>query len=105
MVSWWNVAKSAFDVFEDVRGTISFYMFIIEEAIQTANMACYLLYKAGLYDELEEVLNWLENELVNPLESFANGVGVVAYPMNLSYISFAEASKKLINSYRKLITG
>jgi len=102
-MSWWNIAKSAFSVFEDVRGTISFYMFIIEESIQTVNMAMYLLYKAGLYSELEEVLNWAEGNLVNPLEDFANGVGTVAYPMNLSYVAFAQASKKLIEAYRKLI--
>jgi len=103
MVSWWSVAKSAFDVFEDARGTAGFYMFIIEEAIQTTNMALYLLYKAGLKEQLEELINWEENELVNPLKDFANGVGTIAYPMNLSYQAFAEATKKLLDSYRQLL--
>ena len=105
MPSWWNVAQSAFSVFEDVRGTCGFYMFIIEEAIQTVNMGAYLLYKAGLYDELEELLNWEMNELVNPLKEFANGVGVIAYPLNLSFDAFAEASKKLIEAYKKAMQG
>jgi len=104
-MTWWSIAKSAFDVFEDVRGTCSFYMFIIEEAIQTVNMGAYLLYKAGLYSELEELLNWEEANLVNPLKDFANGVGVISYPMNLAYSTFADATKKLIESYRRALQG
>ena len=99
MVSWFNVAKEAFEVFEDVRSAISMYMFIIEEAIQTANMANWILWKVGAYDEVKYMINWIRDNLANPLLDFSKGeVAMLAYPMNLAYEAFAKATIQALGS-------
>ena len=99
MVAWANVAAEAFQVFEDVRGAVSMYMFILEESIQTLNMANWILFKAKLFDKLSENINYIRNELAIPLRDFSNSpVGYLAYPMNLSYVAFAESTLKALDS-------
>lgn len=102
-MSWWTVGLTAFQVFQDVRGTIAFYMFIIEEAIQTAGMTAYLLKKAGKTEEAKEQAQWVINNLIEPLLSFAESpTAQIAYPMNLAYKAFAEAAKKAMEAYLSL---
>ncbi|MEM5854475.1 MAG: hypothetical protein QW228_08980 [Candidatus Aenigmatarchaeota archaeon] len=102
MVNWWKVGKEAFDVFINVRETIAFYMFIIEESIQAMGMACYLLKKYGLNKECKEYADFTLSNLINPLEEFASGVGTWAYPMNEAYKAFATASRKVMEAYKQL---
>jgi len=100
-MTWWKVGKEVFDVFMNVRETIAFYMFIIEESIQAMGMACYLLKKYGLDQDAKEYASWTKSNLIEGLKQFADGVGQVAYPMNLAYKAFAEATEKVMDAYLK----
>ena len=100
-MSWWKIPKEAFDIFMNVRETIAFYMFIIEESIQAVGMACYLLKKYGLDEDAKQYANWAKSNLIQPLREFAQGVGQVAYPMNQAYIAFADATEKVMDAYLK----
>ena len=98
-----SVAKEAFDVFMNIRETIAFYMFIVEESIQAVGMACYLSAKYQDYSRAKELATWAIDELINPLYDFANSpAGVLAYPMNEAYKAFAEATKKTMETYLTL---
>ena len=98
------VVKEAFEVFEDIRSAISMYMFIIEEAIQTLNMANWVLYKANLLDKVKENIDYIRSNLAQPLKDFAESpAGYVAYPMNISYIAFAESTLKALDSLEQAI--
>ena len=100
-MTWWKIGKEAFDVFVNVRETIAFYMFIIEESIQAMGMACYLLKKYGLDQDAKEYAEWTKNNLIQGLKDFANGAGVIAYPMNQAYLMFAESAEKVMDAYLK----
>ena len=94
------VAKEAFEVFMNIRETIAFYMFIVEESIQAVGMACYLSAKYQDYSRAKELATWAINELIDPLKEFAESpAGILAYPMNEAYKAFAEASKKTMETY------
>ena len=98
-LSWAQVGKEAFEVFQDIRGAIGMYMFIIEESIQTANMGNWILFKAGLYDKMKENITYIRNLLAQPLKDFSNGpVGYVAYPLNICYSLFADATLKALDA-------
>ena len=102
-MSWWKVGKEAFDVFMNVRETIAFYMFIVEEAIQTAGMAAYMLKKADKIAEAKQQAQWTIDNLINPLLEFCDSpAAAMAYPMNLAYKAFAEAAKKTMEAYLTL---
>lgn len=95
------VAKEAFEIFQDIRGTIGMYMFIIEESIQTAGMGVFMLQKAGLYERAKQHAEWIEINLANQLKDVAtNPLGYVAYPLNLAYEAFADASLKNIEEVK-----
>lgn len=98
-----NFSKDTFKVFVNVRETVTFYMFIMEEAIQTAGMASYVAYKAGNIDRAKMIARHMQTELIDPLEEFAKSpAGILAFPMNLAYISFAEASRLSAETYLSL---
>ncbi len=102
-MTWWKIGKKAFDVFINIRETIAFYMFIIEEAIQTAGMAAYMLKKAEKIDEAKAQAQWTIDNLINPLIEFADSpAAAMAYPMNLAYKAFAQAAKKTMEAYLSL---
>lgn len=94
------IASAAFEVFEDVRGAVAMYMFILEESIQTASMGCYVLYKAGQLQKAAENALWTQINLANPLYEFSKGAAAnIAYPLNLSYEQFALASLNTLQFY------
>ena len=95
----WTVALEGL---EDVRGTLIFYGFIVEEAIQAAGFACWILRSAKRYDEAAEKAAWTLEFLILPAIDFFHRYGVVTYPMNQSYIAFYEASKRLMETYVSL---
>lgn len=97
-----KVAKEAFKQFMNVRETVAFYMFIIEESIQAVGMACYLYKKYGLNNKAKETAQWCINELIDPLLDFSSSIGVLAYPLNLAYSAFAEATRKVMEMYLEL---
>lgn len=98
-----TVAKEAFEVFENVRETVAFYMFIVEEAIQSAGMAAYISYKAGNTQRAKEIAQFMISELIDPLKEFAESpVGYTAYPVNLAYSAFAESARKVAETYLEL---
>ena len=95
MCAW----QIALDVVEDVRGSIAMYLFIIEEAIQTAGMACYILYRQKKYDELRNTARWIIDNLIDPALEFVKTYGYAAYPLNLSYEVFYKSARKTMETY------
>jgi len=98
MCAW----QIALDVVQDVRGSIAMYLFIIEEAIQTVGMACYLNYKANRLDAVRELAKWILDNIVNPAIDFNNTYGHVAYPLNLAYNVFYQSAKRNMETYLEL---
>lgn len=92
----WTIAL---DVIEDVRGSIAMYLFIIEEAIQSMGMACYLNYREKNWSALLETANYALENLIKPALDFVSTYGHVAYPLNISYQAFYEATKKQMQNY------
>ena len=89
----------AIDLIEEVRGSIAMFMFIIEEAIQTIGMACYLAYKKQQWDKVIEYATYAINELIDPAIEFADTYGNFAYPLHFAYKAFYETSKKTMENY------
>jgi len=98
MVVW----EIALEVVEEVRGSIAMFMFIIEEAIQTVGMACYINYKLGDVEAAKEAARWALDNLVNPALDFVDRYGAAAYPLNLAYKSFYLSAKRTMETYLKL---
>jgi len=95
MVIW----KIALDLVQDVRGTLGMYLFIIEEAIQTVGMACYLNWKEGNYSKVIEVANYVLDEIINPAIDFCATYGSATYPLNIAYDVFYKAAKTSMENY------
>lgn len=102
MASIGEVASTAFNAFEKINSVVSFYMFIIEESIQTISLAIYMSNKAGNTQKMKELAQWNLNELVNPLKQFCDGAGYLGFPMNLAFKKFAEATEKAMQYYLSL---
>ena len=94
--------KIALDIIEDVRGSIAMYMFIIEEAVQTAGMAAYLYQKAEQTQKAKETAKWVLDNLIYPALDFVETYGYLAYPLNLSYEAFFRAAEKTMQMYLEL---
>jgi len=90
------------DIIEDVRGTMIFYFFIIEEAIQSVSFACYLLHKAEMYEDCRNMARWCLDNLINPAIDTVAWLGTLIYPMNMSYDLFYKSAKKLMETYLKV---
>ena len=97
MVVW----AIALDLIQDVRGSIAMFLFIIEEAIQTVGMSCYLLYKEEKWAECLEVATYIKNRIIEPSLEFVDSYGQVAYPLNISYKIFYESAMKNVETYIK----
>jgi hypothetical protein len=91
--------QAAFDIFNDIRGMIIFYLFIMEEAAQTIGMASYLAYKDGFAAESQEHASWGLNEVIGPARAFCSGIGIAAYPMNDAFNVFFDASERALTFY------
>jgi len=98
MVVW----TLALDVIEDVRGSIAMYLFIIEEAIQTLGMACYMSYKAKNMALARELAQYGIDNVINPAIEFNNAYGFIAYPLNMAYDVFYKNAKKTFETYLTL---
>ena len=102
-MTWWLIGKEIWEVFQDVRGAVGMFMFILEESIQTAGMASWILYKEGMIDDAKENEEWIKNNLAIPLKEFAESPsGYIAYPLNEAYKSFAEAAIRKAEQFQKL---
>jgi len=98
-----GITQEAFKIFMDIRGACGMFMFILEEAIQTAGMASWILWKEGKKDLAKENEQWIISNLAIPLRDFASGpAGYLAYPLNLAYRMFAEATIRKAEALIKL---
>jgi len=95
----WGIAL---DIIEDVRGTMIFYFFIIEESIQSASFACYLLNKAGMKEDCRYMAQWCIDNLIDPAIETVKWLGIMIYPMNIAYDLFYKSAKKLMETYLKV---
>lgn len=94
--------KIALDIIEDVRGSIAMYMFIIEEAVQTAGMAAYLYNKAEQKQKAKETAQWILDNLIYPAQDFTETYGYLAYPLNMAYDAFFKAAEQTMQMYLEL---
>jgi len=94
--------KIAYDVIKDVRGTMIFYFFIIEEAIQSVSFACYLLNKAGMKEDVRTYAQWCIDNLIDPAIETLGPLGVMIYPMQIAYDLYYKSAKKLMETYLKI---
>lgn len=92
--------REAFDIFNDVRGMITFYLFIMEEAVQTGAMAAYLARKEGNIELSKTYASWVDENLITTAINFNTTVGIVAYPMNEAFKSFYDAARQSIQYYQ-----
>jgi hypothetical protein len=90
---------AAFDVFNDIRGMVIFYLFILEEAAQTAGMACYMCYKDNRTTQAAEHAQWIKDNITTNGRTFAQTIGLVAYPMNDAFITYFDAADKANDYY------
>jgi len=102
-MTWWLIGKEIWEVFTDLRGAVGMFMFILEEAIQTAGMATWIFYKEGMLDDAKENEQWIKNNLAIPLKEFAESPsGYLAYPLNEAYKTFAEVAIRKADQFQKL---
>ena len=94
-----SIGAAAFDAFMNARGMVVFYMFILEEAAQTAGMAAYLAYKDGNGSEAAAHAQWVKDNVITDGRAFAQTVGLVGAPMNDAFITFFNASERAMNYY------
>ena len=100
---WWLIGKEIWDAFMDVRGAVGMFMFILEEAIQTAGMVTWIFYKEGMKEEAKENEQWIKDNLAIPLKEFAESPsGLLAYPLNEAYKQFAEAAIRKAEQFQKI---
>lgn len=95
----WSIA---WDVVQDARGTCGMFMFILEESIQTAGMACYLLQKEGKWQELLELATDALDNLIAPALDFVNLYGTIAAPLHSAYIAFYQTAQKTFTTYQTI---
>jgi len=95
MVVW----TIAIDLIEDVRGSIAMFMFIIEEATQCVNMACYIAKEAEDMEKASEIAQWAIENLIDPALDFVQTYGILAYPLHIAYEKFFESAKKTLEQY------
>lgn len=104
------VAGIAWDVVEDIRGTVAMCMFILEEAAQTAMMGEWVAMKEEMWEEAIDLNMWISQYLASQgLELSDSPYANAAYPMNKAYVMFFSAIYKTLSIYtsvvRKHITG
>lgn len=92
-------AKELFNVFTDVRGMVTFYLFILEESIQTAMMGAYMARKDGMISQSQIIALELKQGLIADAKAFNTLVGPVAYPMNDAFAAFFQASEDMCTFY------
>lgn len=99
-----GIGKSAFRAFINVRETVTFYMFIVEESIQAVSMAVYLAYQTGDSELANDLIDYNITQLIDPLIAFAsNPAADLAWPMSDAFLEFAKASRQSMETYRALI--
>lgn len=90
---------AAFEIFNDIRGMVIFYMFIMEEAAQTAGMAAYCAYRDKRQSQAAAAADWTVQNVITPGRAFSLSVGLVGYPMNEAFATFFDASERAMNYY------
>ncbi len=94
----------AWDIIQDIRGTVAMLMFIMEESIQTAMMAEWIATQNGLYYEALDLNQWTRQYLAQELFNVCDSAGALAaYPLNLAYTTFAMSTFESLNIYKKLL--
>jgi len=104
------VAGIAWDIVEDIRGTVAMCMFIMEEATQTAMMGEWIAIKSELWHEAIDLNLWISQYLAQEgLDLSSGAFANAAYPMNKAYQMFFSATLKTLEIYtalyKKHLTG
>lgn len=86
---------------EYVTGVITFYQFILEEAIQGGCMASYIGQKYDRISRMDPVIEQLENHTIPALENFNNTWGYIAIWNQGAFAAFVKASKLAVRAYKE----
>lgn len=98
------VATIAWDIIQDIRGTVAMMMFILEESIQTAMMAEWIATKEGLLSEALDLNSWIRTYLSNQeLKLSESAFANAAYPLNHAYSLFAQATNQSLDIYKEVL--
>lgn len=99
---------SGIQLYFAVRQEAIFYCFIVEEAVQSLGMACYLLTKAEKYTLAAELANYAIESYCQPMikmcsdvttDNDSYNIGIVMMPTNSAFHSFFVASEKNFRMY------
>lgn len=98
---------SGIQLYFAARQEAVFYCFIIEEAVQSLGMACYLLTKAEKYTLAAMIANDAIEHYCDPMIKLCSdttdttelNLGFIMMPTNSAFVSFFEASKKNFRMY------
>lgn len=88
---------------EYVTNAAAFYQFILEEAIQSELMACFICSKVKGNFHNWKVLDQLENHTIPHLEAFNSTWAFLAFWCQPPFEQFAKASRLACKVYRGLI--
>jgi len=103
MAAGWFFAGIAWDIVQDVRGTVAMCMFIMEEATQTAMMGEWIAIKEQLWHEAIDLNLWISQYLAGELLALSDSWAAnAAFPMNKAYSMFASATFKTLEIYTKV---
>ena len=86
---------------EYALGIITFYQFILEEAIQGGCMACYIGKKYDKIGTMDPVIDRLENHTIPRLEDYNNTWGYIAIYNRGAFQAFIKASKLAVRAYKQ----
>ena len=104
MVSWTDLADDVFQLAFDIHSTAVFIMFIYEEACQVINFATFLANSNYDVMQVEELLDYLKNDLLKEYEEFISKWGWLGYPASITFSGFIQAEKKWIEAMEKINT-
>ncbi len=94
------------EIFEGVSfimEAVTFVQFILEESIQTNQLAMFMAIKQRKYSIARECLDLLENKLIYDLEETNNKAGWLAPYSSGAFKDFVRASKQSIKVYKEIL--
>lgn len=96
-----STAAAAFDVFQDARGMVIFYMFILEEAAQTLSLGAYMANRDNDKTTCQQLAQFNKDNVLAYGKDFASTIGIIGYPMNEAFSAFFDATDKVMDYYLK----
>ena len=97
------VVAEVFEGVSFIMESVTFVEFILEESIQTNQLALFMAIKQRKYSIARKALDLLENKLIPDLEDTANKAGWLAPYSVGAFKDFVRASKQSIAVYKEIL--